>query len=577
MSKFAKGQYEYKVDVYDSDHIYYNINITNPSTSQLLLAEFNQTAAQAILANPSEYNLSVVRFTIPAQQIPIFIFVKGLYTVTLSINGLDYMSIVPYIPGFTAVLDPGDTQVYSYNQFLLMINQALANSFLASNGSFTTPLLIYSTSTNYKIGDVVVYLDLVSGALNNYRSIQDNNVNKLPNVNPLFWSAYPNPQFPAYNIGQTYLAGQTVTYLLNRYISLLPSIGILPTSGAPYWSLLPNNSSFELWSAVRTYNLGEIVVEGLVTYFSIKNNNLNHMPSTSPTFWNAYPLQAPYLTFNPVTDLISVNAPVQYFSNGITFRDQPFKLWFDTALWQFFGNFLKLYNGNSPTTANSNGKNYNVIITPLGNNNIVIPPEFGGGNGYAMSQEFTSLYNWNSFRTLLFLTHTIPTKKEYTPTFRTGIPIPRGIAQWNSLTSYSNGDRVYYSTLNGVQDQSSNTPWVSLQDVNLNNIPRIGSPFWAQTNDVGVNGTTNFQSILTDYQPTITTGYDVRSYYQYAPQSEYRLVSLNGTDPLKTLDLQIYWQDKIGNIFPLYLNPQESASIKLLFRKKSFNGPFLKS
>ena len=48
----------------------------------------------------------------------------------------------------------------------------------------------------------------------------------------------------------------------------------------------------------------------------------------------------------------------------------------------------------------------------------------------------------------------------------------------------------------------------------------------------------------------------------------YRWCSLKGQTPIKQVDLQIYYADKLGNIFPLYVNPLDSFDVKILFAKK---------
>ena len=60
----------------NEDHIYYNIDIRKgvENAGQQFQAVFNETRVEPILNKPSDYDLSVVRFSIPSQSIPIFLW-----------------------------------------------------------------------------------------------------------------------------------------------------------------------------------------------------------------------------------------------------------------------------------------------------------------------------------------------------------------------------------------------------------------------------------------------------------------------------------------------------------------------
>jgi hypothetical protein len=428
------------------DHVYFNISITNTSTVELKRAEYNQALSVPFLENPSDYYCSIVRFCVPLQQIPIFQFLDATYSVTLSYNGVDYQTFLIYAP--SSFISASDRAVYSYQQFLDSINNALQISFNA----------------------------LLAAV-------------------------------PAYNSGTTY------------------SIGTLATSAG-------------------------------ILYNSIANSNTGNTPSTSPLFWA--PLVSPYMSYNSSTLLISLNAPTGFHSAGFTNINQPLKLWFNTLLWVFFSNFYKIYNGNTPTAANANGKNYNLIINTTGNNDIFIPAENGGMindtplDGFKMTQEFVSLYNWNTLRKIIFETSTIPIRFEQNPA-----TIYR---PWISTVTYTIGSIITYM----------GSGYLSLQTVNIGNIPNSAPTFWQLQNTQLV--ASSYKSILTDFEIGQDQGFEARSYAQYTPTSEYRLVDLIGTKPLDNIDLRISYQDIYLNTYPLYINPLNSADAKILFRKKTVKG-----
>jgi hypothetical protein len=43
--------------------------------------------------------------------------------------------------------------------------------------------------------------------------------------------------------------------------------------------------------------------------------------------------------------------------------------------------------------------------------------------------------------------------------------------------------------------------------------------------------------------------------------------------PLYNIDLRLLWQDKSGNLYPIYISFSQQASVKLAFVKKSLYKP----
>jgi hypothetical protein len=75
--------------------------------------------------------------------------------------------------------------------------------------------------------------------------------------------------------------------------------------------------------------------------------------------------------------------------------------------------------------------------------------------------------------------------------------------------------------------------------------------------------------ILTDFALDSDSVGSSRSVAIYNPQGQYRLVSLSGNTPISSVDVRIFWSDSNGNIYPLTLPQDQSASIKIGFFKKS--------
>jgi len=131
----------YRNAVRDDDNVYYNIRI-NKSNNQLFSpAVYNVSRTAPILDNPSNYELAVVRFSIPASNIPIFVWGDDPYdpitnsnskvgrlSITLSYAGVNYTQILEFIPNSSGNDFYGNT-IWNYQEFCDIINQAFNKAF----------------------------------------------------------------------------------------------------------------------------------------------------------------------------------------------------------------------------------------------------------------------------------------------------------------------------------------------------------------------------------------------------------------------------------------------------------------
>lgn len=74
------------------------------------------------------------------------------------------------------------------------------------------------------------------------------------------------------------------------------------------------------------------------------------------------------------------------------------------------------------------------------------------------------------------------------------------------------------------------------------------------------------QQVITDFIPLASI--NDRTAIQYYPQGALRWYDLQGSTPLRNIDVQVYWKDKTGQLYPVYIFETESLSIKIQFRKK---------
>jgi hypothetical protein len=151
-------------------HIYYNINITNNDTTGLSappIIDFNETRNQPYLGNPSEYFMSVVRFSVDTPTLPLFIpqpVIGGsnanqlIYSVTLEYKDVYAQVYLTFAPQTQAIAPPATpiTQfdisnqyyyIYSYQWFVdVIVNPALISAYdqlktLAIAKGYTLPSL----------------------------------------------------------------------------------------------------------------------------------------------------------------------------------------------------------------------------------------------------------------------------------------------------------------------------------------------------------------------------------------------------------------------------------------------------
>ncbi len=358
----------------NDDIIYYNVLIPFQSNAEgrPSIAQFKENRTQAIVNNPSEYQISIVRFTIPSSEIPIFIFNIQDYpntnpdlspwsvTFSFDFNGTD-VSLQQYLiysaDNNESVPDGPSANhttqnitpyyyVKSYQHFLDIINVALSQGYQKFTEAIADQ---WSNVTTYLIGELAIYNNIV------YISLTNANTNNQPDTSPLSWKTY---------------AISTV------------------------------------WNGAVTYNKFDLVkyTDGVI-YMSTQNANLNNLP-TDAAWWAEQEIaqSPPYFIFNSETRLISLIAEKKYATEG---TNQPISIYSNHILYtNFFNASLQIYDYGY---GNDDGKD--VLYYIKNNNNNEYKSDY-----YEMKQEFSTLYSWNSFKTIVFATGTIPIKNEYIPT-----------------------------------------------------------------------------------------------------------------------------------------------------------------
>ena len=83
-----------------------------------------------------------------------------------------------------------------------------------------------------------------------------------------------------------------------------------------------------------------------------------------------------------------------------------------------------------------------------------------------------------------------------------------------------------------------------------------------------INSGNNISSIITDFTVSVGPNSLYIPTVNYLPTAEYRLNDMESNKPLTNIDLEVYWKDKYGNLYPLLVPSGGYANLKILFRKK---------
>jgi hypothetical protein len=208
-----------------------------------------------------------------------------------------------------------------------------------------------------------------------------------------------------------------------------------------------------------------------------------------------------------VTDGAFINSPVSL------------ELYCNSPLWNLIGSFPALYYGTDVQF----GKNYRFVVENYNGTNLYYVPNTSldlSNNqprfkGLQMFQEWTTIDLWNAVDRIVFTTGLLPVS----PSLSTQ-PV---IFNSNQQLLQSGNNSMVVPLITDMQDQTQEKGNVA-------------------------------------YKPVIA----------YIPTAEYRLLDLYGNNPLSALQISILWADKFGNYYPLKLASGCNASLKIMFRKKTY-------
>lgn len=276
---------------------------------------------------------------------------------------------------------------------------------------------------------------------------------------------------------------------------------------------------WETWDFSAEPPKPPVVKQDIMTRYYYMSNFAQFVPMINKALNDAWQVtgstknNAPFMDFDPDSCKFNFNADVDYITNGTN-------IYFNSSLYELFCSFPAKFMGYSGDS------NYRLVF--LNNNDIntrpIYKPSESGKcqvvdyNAVQLFQEIASVSIWSPVRSIVFTSSLLPIKATNT-----------------------SAPKVF----NDSSDNSGSLGLIS-----------AGAP--------------NLSSVITDFEVGITATNQYRPDILFRVESEYRLIDLYSMNNLNRIDISVWWKSAWGDLIPLHLNPGCSASLKLLFRRKSF-------
>lgn len=217
----------------------------------------------------------------------------------------------------------------------------------------------------------------------------------------------------------------------------------------------------------------------------------------------------------------------------------PVEIYFNTELYNLFSSFTAFQNGyGTPLPIGLNWRMLfpdTVLPNPYSANiSTANPPVAPAGNMPSLIIQPTPVIQANINFALLRVSQEYPT----TPL-------------WNPVQAL-----VFTTSLLPIASSIVSTPVLFGQ----------GSQFTSGGNNSGI------ANVLTDLEVPTEKGWQTKPLISYVPTAEYRLFDLNGNAPLSAIEITVNWKDTFGRLNQFRLGAGSNASIKLMFRRKDFQG-----
>lgn len=139
------------------------------------------------------------------------------------------------------------------------------------------------------------------------------------------------------------------------------------------------------------------------------------------------------------------------------------------------------------------------------------------------------------------------------------------LQNYNAVQTYQEDSTV--SVLNPVSSVVFTTGLLPILPSNISQ-PKI---FGTGSGLFNVGNNANIALQITDITVPVEVGNGYRTSITYNPSAEYRLIDLQGNNPISAVQISCFWVDNYGNRHPLLLNTGCGATLKMLFRRKDYN------
>ena len=119
-----------------SNNIYIDMSISNSvqtAANSRVAVNFFQSSSQTILQSTNGYKLSIIRFTLNTESLPVFIPAMQstnttIYSFTMEINGFQYQQFMNYQPQNINPIDPDEYYfIYNYQYLIYLLNTCLSS------------------------------------------------------------------------------------------------------------------------------------------------------------------------------------------------------------------------------------------------------------------------------------------------------------------------------------------------------------------------------------------------------------------------------------------------------------------
>jgi hypothetical protein len=261
-------------------------------------------------------------------------------------------------------------------------------------------------------------------------------------------------------------------------------------------------------------------------------------------------IRPPFLQIDPNSNILQLFGQDTYYNDSLV---NYVKVYFNESLYNCFSSFQVYNNGNGvlPTTGLTIREAFQAVVPPAVPASVITTTS---------KARYQLRFYYNTPRNTL---NSFTVNDVNTP-YNNTLPLANSYP-YNAITMFQ--EYVSLASLCPVQSILFTSSLLPISP-SLTGKPSI---FNSNPSLVSSGNNANIVLQITDLELLNEKGNEYKPVVLYSPSPEYRLVDMFGNAPLHQIDIQVYWKDRFGNTYPLILTPSATASIKILFRKKSFN------